>query len=78
MGVKAILLSLAILVIAVISTIVIRVLNEVPEVPHLENTWWGSRAPEKEDTSIQPFKISISNDVRRNIFFIYFFFLISL
>lgn len=33
--------------------------------PTLQETWWGPGLPTKEDTSIKPFKINISDEVGR-------------
>ncbi|XP_044269723.1 juvenile hormone epoxide hydrolase 1-like [Tribolium madens] len=38
-----------------------------PTIPTLENTWWGSRDPTTEDTSIKPFKINISEEVLQDL-----------
>lgn len=37
----------------------------VPDVPKLEDTWWGVGDPRNEDTSIQPFEINISEEVSK-------------
>lgn len=36
----------------------------VPDVPILENTWWGAGNPIDEDTAIEPFEINVSEEVR--------------
>jgi hypothetical protein len=38
-------------------------LNQVPQLPELENKWWGAGQPRKLDESIRNFKINISDDV---------------
>lgn len=38
-------------------------LNSYPKVPVYPDTWWGTGDPTKEDTTIRPFKIDISQSV---------------
>lgn len=45
-------------------------LLEIPEVPKLEEKWWGPRDPKQEDTSIEEFKIQVSDDASTTIQFI--------
>ncbi|XP_066259194.1 juvenile hormone epoxide hydrolase 1-like [Euwallacea similis] len=35
----------------------------VQEIPQYPDTWWGKGDPSKEDTTIRPFKIDISNEI---------------
>lgn len=38
-------------------------LNSYPKVPVYPDTWWGTGDPTKEDTTIRPFKIDISQSI---------------
>lgn len=42
----------------------IKKLLEPPILPKIENTWWSSQDPTEEDTSILPFRINVSDEVR--------------
>ncbi|CAH0556944.1 unnamed protein product [Brassicogethes aeneus] len=42
-------------------------LFEVPELPKLEDTWWGPRDPSREDKAITPFKINVAEDVLKDL-----------
>ncbi|XP_018570501.1 juvenile hormone epoxide hydrolase 1 [Anoplophora glabripennis] len=55
------------IVAAVIYRKVVNVLYEIPPLPNLEDTWWGPREPSKEDTEIRPFKISVSDNVLKDL-----------
>jgi juvenile hormone epoxide hydrolase len=59
-------LKLVFVIITVFIAYQISKLYETPPIPKLEDTWWGPRDPSKEDTSIQPFKIDISDSVSIN------------
>lgn len=37
---------------------------ELPQIPEVEEIWWGRGDPKKTDTKIRPFKIDISDEVR--------------
>lgn len=41
----------------------IKQLFKTPEIPYLENTWWGSRPESEEDTSIKPFTVQVPDEV---------------
>nr|ARE68677.1 juvenile hormone epoxide hydrolase [Epicauta chinensis] len=42
-------------------------LLQVPPLPQLEDVWWGPRDATKEDTSIKPFKINVSDEVLKDL-----------
>ncbi|KAJ8938571.1 hypothetical protein NQ314_011430 [Rhamnusium bicolor] len=42
---------------------------KIPPHPKLEDTWWGPRDQSKEDSSIKPFKINISDEVLKDLQF---------
>lgn len=42
--------------------------KEIPSIPTLEEKWWASGSPQKEDTTIRPFKINISDEVNTYFF----------
>lgn len=58
-------IKLVFLIVTVLTAYQISKLFDTPPVPKLENTWWGPRDPSKEDTSIKPFKINVSDEVSR-------------
>jgi juvenile hormone epoxide hydrolase len=60
-------LKLVFVIITVFIAYQISKLYETPPIPKLEDTWWGPRDPSKEDTSIQPFKIDISDSVLKDL-----------
>jgi hypothetical protein len=59
-------LKLVLAIITVFIAYQISKLYETPPIPNLEDTWWGPRDSSKEDTSIQPFKIDVSDTVSIN------------
>lgn len=72
MGTFTIFTTLSFAVSIAFLSFIIYVLNGglwMPEkVPHLESEWWGpGKAPAKEDTSIRPFKISVSEKVIQDL-----------
>lgn len=42
-------------------------LFEAPPVPKLESTWWGAGSPSAADSPIKPFKISVSDEVLKDL-----------
>lgn len=63
MGCVRVALILGTLITAFVSYKVHRALFEVPPLPKIEETWWGPGKPGKEDTTIRPFKINVSEEV---------------
>lgn len=41
----------------------IKIFFTTPDVPELEDTWWGSGDPIKEDKTIQPFEVNVPEEV---------------
>lgn len=63
MGLLGKLLLVSVTLSAVVIGYIFYTLNQVPQLPKLENTWWGAGQPRKLDESIRNFKINISDDV---------------
>jgi hypothetical protein len=63
MGLLGKLLLVSVTLAAVVIGYIFYTLNQVPQLPELENTWWGAGQPRKLDVSIRNFKINISDDV---------------
>jgi hypothetical protein len=63
MGLLGKLLLVSVTVVAIGIGYIFYTLNQVPQIPELENTWWGAGQPRKLDESIREFKINISDDV---------------
>jgi hypothetical protein len=70
MGLLGKLLLVSVTVAAIGIGYIFYTLNQVPQMPELENTWWGAGQPRKLDESIREFKISISDDVYNLILYI--------
>ncbi|XP_044766430.1 juvenile hormone epoxide hydrolase 1-like [Coccinella septempunctata] len=42
-------------------------LFQIPEVPHLEETWWGEGVPSVNDDAVYSFKINVSDEVLQDL-----------
>ncbi|PNF15772.1 Juvenile hormone epoxide hydrolase 1 [Cryptotermes secundus] len=67
MGLLGKLLLVSVTLTALVIGYIFYTLNQVPQLPELENTWWGAGQPRKLDESIRNFKINISDDILHDL-----------
>ncbi|KAJ8938570.1 hypothetical protein NQ314_011429 [Rhamnusium bicolor] len=67
MGTAGTLIAVVFAVAGVLLYLQVKTIFEVPPLPKLEDTWWGPRAPSREDTAIKPFKINVSDQILKDL-----------